>query len=259
MKTLFSIFVFFSFCSVNAQNSQDTLSIYFEFNSHALTSEANESIKHFNSSEHGSVILVVAHCDTVGTPSYNIKLANRRLKAVLGYVDSTAKISIAEGEKNSSQSKHYDAGLFRRVDIIYTSSAEPIVALSNSLNLRASFNAFIEDPEAKKVTIDLKLLFYQGESILLPESGEEVLELYRLLKHNPTIEIHLHGHVCCGGNYVLSKNRANAVFNYCLSKGISSSRMKYTGHSNSQPKVWPELTLDDRDANRRVSVEFTKI
>lgn len=254
MKTLLSIFVFFSFCSVNAQNSQDTLSIYFDFNSHVLTSLATERLSVFNKSEHGFVKFVIAHCDTSGTNKYNLNLAQQRINTVLNIIDSTSQSTIAEGENVSSKSVNYDAALFRRVDVIYTSTS----SVSKPPSLKESFETFISDEELKKITIDLTILFYPGEAILLPESTSEVLQLYRILKYNPNIDIHIHGHVCCGENYILSKNRANEVYNYCLSKGISRTRMKYTGHSNSQPKVWPEVTAEDKDANRRVSVEFAK-
>lgn len=257
MKTLISVYVFFSFCSVNAQNSRDTLSIYFDFNSHALNTKAIGKLTLFNSSDHGSINVVIAHCDTSGSKKYNLNLAQQRIDAVLELIDSTAQSTIAEGENVSSKVINYDAALFRRVDIIYDASSS-LSESKSPLTLKESFEAFIGTEEKKRVTIDLSILFYPGEAVLLPESASEVLELYRILKHNPTIDVHIHGHVCCGENYILSKNRANEVYNYCLSKGISRTRMKYTGHSNSQPKVWPEVTAEDKDSNRRVSVEFTK-
>ena len=252
MKTLLSILVFFSFCSAYAQNSQDTLSIYFELNSSVLTVNEAKNLNAFNSGEHGAILLVVAHCDTSGTKNYNLKLAQRRLDIVLAEIDSTANSTIAEGENISSKAKNYDAAFYRRVDIIYSNEPE------TPLTLVESFDAFKDKPEVKLLRFDLSILFYPGEDKMLPESFPEIVELYRIMKHNPTIHIHIHGHVCCGQNYVLSKNRANVVYRYMLEKRISGKRMKYTGHSNTLPKIWPEVTAEDKDQNRRVSVEFSK-
>lgn len=252
MKTFLSIFVFFSYFCANAQNSQDTLSIYFDFNSSSLTSEAKETLDTFNSSEHGPILSVVAHCDTSGTKNYNLKLAQQRLDVVLAEVDSTAKSTIAQGEKISSKAKNYDAAYFRRVDIISTGS------MSEDATLTEVFDEFFNDSDLKRVNIDMTILFYEGESRMTPESVPEVEELYKLMKLNPTINVHIHGHVCCGNNYILSKNRAYAVYMYLLSRKISGKRMKYTGHSNSIPKAWPEDTPEAKNANRRVGLEFNK-
>ena len=105
MKTLLSIIVFFSFCSVNAQNSQDTLSVYFDFNKSTLSGASNEDLMEFNTSEHMTVIRVVAHCDTSGSQAYNLKLAQKRLDAVLLKIDSTANYNDCARRKNILQSK----------------------------------------------------------------------------------------------------------------------------------------------------------
>ncbi|MDC1385495.1 OmpA family protein [Crocinitomicaceae bacterium] len=251
MKTLLSLFVFFSFCSVNAQNSQDTLSIYFDFNKSTISSASSEDLMEFNASEHMTIISVVAHCDTSGSQAYNLKLAQKRLDAVLLKIDSTATTTIAQGEKISSKAKNYDAQFYRRVDIIYSDkSKEP-------LSLTESVVEFIESKDVK-LNIDLKILFYPGEARLLPECFSEVQEFLSIMKKNPNLEVHIHGHVCCGPNYILSKNRAHGIYMYLLENRINAKRMKYTGHSNTQPRKWPENTVENRDANRRVSLEFTK-
>ncbi len=251
MKTLLSIFVFFSFCSVNAQNSQDTLSVYFDFNKSTLSGASNEDLMEFNTSEHATIISIVAHCDTSGSQAYNLKLAQKRLDAVLLKIDSTANTTIAQGEKISSKAKNYDAQFYRRVDIIYSDKSKEPPSLTESIA------EFVESTETK-LNIDLKILFYPGEARLLPECFSEVQEFLAIMKKNPSLDVHIHGHVCCGPNYILSKNRANAIYMYMLENRISSKRMKYTGHSNTQPRKWPENTVENRDANRRVSLVFSK-
>ncbi|NRA11458.1 MAG: hypothetical protein HRT57_05850 [Crocinitomicaceae bacterium] len=204
-----------------------------------------------NSSKHVIIISVVAHCDTSGSQSYNLRLAQKRLDAVLLKIDSTAKTTIAQGEKISSKAKNYDAQLHRRVDIIYSDkSKEPP-------NLTEGVAEFMQNSNSK-FNIDLEILFYPGESRMLPKCFPEVKELLRVMKKHPTLEVHIHGHVCCGQNYILSKNRAYVIYMYLMENRIMGRRMKYTGHSNSQPRTWPEVTAKDKDSNRRVSLEFSK-
>lgn len=251
MKTLLSLFVFFSFCSVNAQNSQDTLSVYFDFNKSILSDASNKELIEFNASQHMTIISVVAHCDTSGSQPYNLKLAQKRLDAVLLKIDSTANSTIAQGEKISSKAKNYDAQFYRRVDIIYSDKPEKKPSLTESVA------EFVESSNTK-LNIDLKILFYPGEARLLPECFSEVQEFLAIMKQNPLLDVHIHGHVCCGPNYILSKNRAHAIYMYMLENRINAKRMKYTGHSNTQPRKWPENTIENRDENRRVSLVFSK-
>lgn len=251
MKTLISLFVFFSFCSVNAQNSQDTLSVYFDFNKSTLSGTTIEDLMELNISEHMRIISVVAHCDTSGSQAYNLMLAQKRLDAVLLKIDSTANSTIAQGEKVSSKAKDYDAQFYRRVDIIYWLKTKEQQSLTESIA------EFVKSPDIS-LNFDLKILFYPGEARLLPKCFSEVQELLAIMKQNRLLDVHIHGHVCCGPNYILSKNRAHAIYMYLLENRINAKRMKYTGHSNTQPRKWPENTIENRDANRRVSLEFSK-
>ncbi len=85
------------------------------------------------------------------------------------------------------------------------------------------------------------LIFNAGSAILKSQSKPSLRELFSILYERPTMNIELHGHVCCewsvGGSsaYVngfcqdLSEARAKAVYSYLVSKGIDAARLRYVG------------------------------
>jgi outer membrane protein OmpA-like peptidoglycan-associated protein len=77
--------------------------------------------------------------------------------------------------------------------------------------------------------------------------------------------IELQGHICCEyedfdgldldlGTYNLSVNRAKAIQDYLIKKGISAKRIKSVGLGHLNPLVYPEINDLDRTRNRRVEV-----
>jgi len=59
-------------------------------------------------------------------------------------------------------------------------------------------------------------------------------------------------------NLLLSQNRADAVKNYLLKKGIDSSRLKSIGYGENKPSV-PNLNELNRAKNRRTEFEILEI
>ncbi|MCX7743285.1 MAG: OmpA family protein [Flavobacteriales bacterium] len=87
-------------------------------------------------------------------------------------------------------------------------------------------------------------------------SYAELNKLVEVLKANPQYSITISGHTDNVGNKSynlhLSENRAKAVANYLISKGIEESRITTAGYGNSQP-IASNDTEDGRKKNRRVS------
>ena len=90
---------------------------------------------------------------------------------------------------------------------------------------------------------------------LLSTSFKTLDEVYGFLNKNQSLEISIVGHTDNRGemehNQELSTNRARAVMNYLVNKGIDSSRLKFSGKGASSP-VASNLTEDGRQENRRV-------
>ncbi len=54
----------------------------------------------------------------------------------------------------------------------------------------------------------------------------------------------------------LSLNRAKAVYNYLVSKGVDKDRMSCIGFGGNRPLILPEMSTEDGDKNKRVEVRI---
>lgn len=85
------------------------------------------------------------------------------------------------------------------------------------------------------------VFFDLGKSTLRPESSVELDKLVEFLLKNPTVKIELGGHTDTRGddkeNLKLSNDRAKAVYNYVINKGINAQRLSYKGYGESKPII----------------------
>lgn len=117
---------------------------------------------------------------------------------------------------------------------------------------------FTDNDFAPKLGVPLVLkniLFETNKSILLKESYAELNKLVAFLKRNPSYKIIVNGHTDNTGNEKdnlnLSKERAKAVTDYIIEKGINKDLVKYFGLGSSKP-IASNDNEDDRKINRRV-------
>lgn len=103
----------------------------------------------------------------------------------------------------------------------------------------------------------LPIMFEGGKWTILDKSLKYVEALKETLVQNPELHVHIRGHVCCGNNKRISRNRARSVYKYLLSEGISRKRISFKGYGNTIPLAFPELNAHDRSMNRRVDVVFS--
>jgi outer membrane protein OmpA-like peptidoglycan-associated protein len=104
-------------------------------------------------------------------------------------------------------------------------------------------------------TVILKNIFFDTDKYeLKAESRSELANLIQLLKSNPAIKIEISGHTDNHGtadhNLVLSKNRAQAVYDYLIANGIAKERLSYSGFGLSRP-IDSNDTEQGRANNRR--------
>ena len=105
-------------------------------------------------------------------------------------------------------------------------------------------------------TFVLKEIFFEfDKSTLLQQSYFELMKLMTLLETYPEMQIEIGGHTdgkgSDGYNLRLSENRAKAVVDFLVSKGIDIKRLKYKGYGKSMP-VASNDTDEGRALNRRV-------
>lgn len=97
------------------------------------------------------------------------------------------------------------------------------------------------------------ILFAQGKSEIQQKSYPELDKLVSLLNSKPTMKIEVHGHTNNVGtmNQEISEDRAKAVVDYLVSKGIRASRLSYKGFGDTKP-IASNDTEEGRAKNRRV-------
>jgi outer membrane protein OmpA-like peptidoglycan-associated protein/tetratricopeptide (TPR) repeat protein len=110
----------------------------------------------------------------------------------------------------------------------------------------------------KKVVLN-NILFELGKAVLASGSFSELDKLVNLLEENPKMKIELSGHTDNTGNPVvnakLSTDRAKAVVDYLVQKGIDQGRLSYQGFGSDQP-IADNATPDGRTKNRRVEFKI---
>ncbi|MCB9270792.1 MAG: OmpA family protein [Lewinellaceae bacterium] len=98
------------------------------------------------------------------------------------------------------------------------------------------------------------IFFATGSAELLDGSAQELSRLKAFLLTNPDIRIEIRGHTDNTGsdsiNMELSSLRAQAVYNYLINEGISSSRLAFRGYGASRP-IASNDTAEGRQQNRR--------
>ncbi|OQA01356.1 MAG: Photosystem I P700 chlorophyll a apoprotein A2 [Bacteroidetes bacterium ADurb.Bin408] len=108
----------------------------------------------------------------------------------------------------------------------------------------------------------LKNIFFDsGQSKLRPESTSELTRLIELLNYAPNLCVEISGHTDnVGGeayNIKLSEDRANAVVNYLVQKGISKARLTAKGYGPKKP-IASNDNAEGRQQNRRTEFEIVK-
>jgi OmpA-OmpF porin, OOP family len=118
----------------------------------------------------------------------------------------------------------------------------------------------IQVEPSKVYTLD-NVFFDTGLSTLKPESYKALNDLFEVLKMKPTMIIEIDGHTDNTGtaelNQTLSQNRADAVRNYLIKKGIVSSRLTAKGFGDTLP-VADNSTDEGKAKNRRTEVKIIK-
>lgn len=109
--------------------------------------------------------------------------------------------------------------------------------------------------------IALRNVFFEtGKADIKSESNAELMRLVDLLQQVPGLEIELSGHTDDQGsdsfNMQLSQDRAEAVMNWLISKGIDAGRLTAKGYGETVP-IASNSTATGRAENRRTEFLIT--
>jgi len=118
-----------------------------------------------------------------------------------------------------------------------------------------------EDVKTKLTYIAKNIYFHTNKATLQDISYEPLNQLADILNKYPNAKLTIEGHTDNTGsnayNLTLSNNRAKAVVDYLVNKGIAVSRLKGVGFGEDKP-VTTNNTAEGRTLNRRVELILTE-
>jgi outer membrane protein OmpA-like peptidoglycan-associated protein len=133
-----------------------------------------------------------------------------------------------------------------------------IPALPSDESYTEPFKVNVKFEAARTYTLD-NVHFDFGKATIRPESFTELGELVSYLKNKDDIKVEIAGHTDNVGkdadNLKLSQQRAEAIRNYVLKKGIHPARIIAKGYGAAEP-IADNDTDEGRQLNRRTEVRI---
>ncbi len=115
--------------------------------------------------------------------------------------------------------------------------------------------------EVGKAIVLEGIVFKTGSAEITPQSEDILVKAYNTLNDNPEIEVQINGYTDNVGkrsaNMKLSQERADAVKQFLVGKGIAASRMVTQGFGPDKP-IASNKTADGKQKNRRIEFLRTK-
>ena len=132
--------------------------------------------------------------------------------------------------------------------------------VADDLNVDSTYLTIEQPAFTVGCTFVMKDIFFEfDKSTLLQQSYFELKNLISLLDTYPQMHIEIRGHTDGKGsdsyNLRLSENRAKAVSDYLISKGINEKRILYKGYGKTLP-IDSNETEEGRAKNRRVEFKI---
>ncbi|MCF6364614.1 MAG: OmpA family protein [Bacteroidales bacterium] len=179
--------------------------------------------------------------------------------------DKTGKI---EGQARSNpKTGEYKIVLPYGVKYNIRANKDGYFAMNEAIDLRAvkdykevKKNLFMSPLEKEEAILLKDVNFYTTKATLLPASYPELNRLVKLMKKNTALVIEIQGHTEATPGYekqlmYLSEKRAEAVKQYLILKGISSSRIKKKAFGGTKP-IADNNSEGGRKKNRRVEFKI---
>lgn len=257
--------IYIAICLVSMSGrAQQNFEVYFAHNSSAIDAKASESLDSWIIANHEADILrIEAFADTTGTDSYNIDLSKKRASAIMqrlvvNKMDRRFEINpVGEIAASAIDS------LNRKVVIWYSMPEKPMMVVEKPVTQPKSELARQIKSAKKNDRLELKHVgFVEGTNKVRTDSEKALDDLVEILKTFPKLKIDIQGHICCSRSDLgeLSLRRAKAVYEYLVKNGISRDRLSYQGFGGTKPLyTMPELSEEERQANRRVEIQITDL
>ncbi|CAM4041434.1 OmpA family protein [Flavobacterium branchiophilum] len=270
MKIKIALLFFWQIFLLQAQE-EAVQSVYFQFDKFNLDDKQAADVVNFiikSDTSRIASVQIFGYCDDRGQDAYNFKLSNNRANTIKNkLIDNGIKNKIIvtiEGKgrvlidddivENLPEIRSKN----RRVDVVLNLKPLP------KLNIPGLYNTIKKTHTVGDRIYLEKVYFEKGSSQLTSESVKELYQIARQLHKFKNFDFEIQGHVCCTPPYQkeaidkdtkkrgLSKNRAEAVYNYFISKNINKDRMTFKGYGNTRP------LNKGSEYDRRVELVITK-
>lgn len=267
------------FISLSSFGQTDSFKVFFPLNVRTLTKAEQDKLdvliykSLLNSSQS---LAIVGYADYLANDEYNMVLSHDRAEAVKTYL-------VQSGFKADQIKLCIGKGKIDRPPVNgklgFPTDRKVIITIDKTVPPPTPVAKAPEEPK-KDIIADLKvnetlvldnMYFLPGRHTIRDISLPPLEKLYSVLQSHPTLRIRIEGHVCCiperghtdGFDYDnqtwgLSVNRARAIYDYLIEKGIEEDRLEYIGLGRTHPLVDPEMNADDENKNRRVEIRVLK-
>ena len=142
---------------------------------------------------------------------------------------------------------------------VIQATAEGFEDYSETLSQGENYAQIKLIPIPKKTFVLQNMHFATAQTTILPSSRKALDLLYELLNENPDLYIRIVGHTDDVGseedNDVLSKGRANSIYQEMVKRGINPKRIQVSGKGELAPLV-PNTSEANRQKNRRVEIDI---
>lgn len=199
------------------------------------------------------------------------KKSQQKLKCFIQVFDVTREDRVKEVAEVSSDAVDgsYMVSLPNSGSYAFQISADGYLFYSENFDFEVG-NANVPDGKAYSFSRDIALtpievgesivlsnvFFAFGTSTLLEESRVDLDKVLDIMQKNPSLKVELAGHTDNIGkpadNQRLSEQRAKAVFDFLVGKGVASERLSYKGYGDTRP-VADNNTEEGRAQNRRTT------
>lgn len=272
MKIQFTLLLAFLFLVSFSYSQKRTFkkSFYFASASYELDStEMAKAKKYFKLLDKFNLtkIEIFGFTDSDGNEKSNLKLSQNRINTLAnmlkerGY-ETEQKIE-AKGESNPVYSNDNEEKYKnRRVEVVAyysgkkgsekkTKSKKKVVEKTNLVAAQKEIKLRVEDFK-KGETIELpSVQFVGGTAEFLPGAEDILDKVIPILRKNPTLQVEIAGHICCGNDMRLSTERAYVVYQYLIKYGVEEKMLIFKGYNNTQPKYGNIMDV----RNRRVELK----
>ncbi len=193
---------------------------------------------------------------------------NQPLQAKIAYTNLKNKEEVATAVSNPATGEYKLVLHYGNSYQIYAKK-DGYFPLSDNLQLSSEGvykevrkDLFLVPVRKGQVVVLNNIYFPAGKATLLPKSYEELNRVYWLLKQYPKMRIEISGHTNNLGDreklMQLSWDRANAVKDYLVGKGINPDRLVTKGYGPDRP-IASNKTAEGRRKNQRVEFKILQM